>query len=150
MSINLHTTSKRVSDFSIMPRRKSNLNNACTKDKLRMRVKRCHESEVEIAARNNRLWARVAPIKEGRSVKIFTDNSVEIIGWNYHSKPRGKSPFTNANQYHGLDVLLTSIFWILYSQRSLKQLVYARDFIQECQQHRTINLGGPEDKNPND
>ena len=44
-----------------------------------MRVKRSHESEEQIAARNNRLCARIAPIKEGRPVKIFTDNSVETI-----------------------------------------------------------------------
>ena len=51
LSINFHT-SKRVSDFSIMPRIKSNRNNACSKDKLRMRVKRSHESEEQISARN--------------------------------------------------------------------------------------------------
>jgi hypothetical protein len=79
LSINLHTTSKHVSDFSIMPPRKSNLNNACSKDKLCMRVKRPHESEEQIAARNSRLYARLALIKEGRPVKIFTDNSVKTI-----------------------------------------------------------------------
>ena len=79
MSINLHTTSKRVSDFSILPRRKYNLNNVCSKDKLRMRVKRPRESGEQIAARNSRLCARLAPIKEGRPVKIFTGNSVETI-----------------------------------------------------------------------
>ena len=62
-----------------MPQIKSNLNNACSKYKLRMRAKRSHESEEHIAARNSRLWARLAPIKEGRPVKIFTDNSVETI-----------------------------------------------------------------------
>ena len=59
-----------------MPRRKSNLNNARNKDKQRMRVKRSHESEEQ---RNSRLCAPLAPIKEGRPVKIFTDNSVESI-----------------------------------------------------------------------
>ena len=44
-----------------MPRRKSNLNNACSKGKLRMRVKRPHESEEQIAARNSRLCAPLAP-----------------------------------------------------------------------------------------
>ena len=62
-----------------MPRRKSNLNNAYSKDKLCMCVKRPHESEEQIAARNSRLCARLAPIKEGRPVKIFIDNSVETI-----------------------------------------------------------------------
>ena len=33
----------------------------------------------KIVARNSRLCARIAPIKEGRPVKIFTDNSVETI-----------------------------------------------------------------------
>ena len=77
MSINLHTTSKRVGDFSIMPRKKSNLNSACSKSKLRSRVKRSHESEEQIAARNSR--AHLTPTKEGRPVKIFTDNNVETI-----------------------------------------------------------------------
>ena len=44
-----------------------------------MRVKRPHESEEQIAAKNSRLCARLAPIKEGRPVKTFTDNSVETI-----------------------------------------------------------------------
>ena len=79
MSINLHITSKRVSDFSIMPRRKSNPNNVCSKNKLHMHVKRSHESEEQIAARNSHLFACLAPIKEGRPLKIFTDNSVETI-----------------------------------------------------------------------
>ena len=79
MYVNLHTTSKRVSYFSIMPRRKSNLNNAHSKDKLHMHVKRPHESEAKITARNSRLCARLASIKEGRPVKIFTQNSVETI-----------------------------------------------------------------------
>ena len=42
-----------------------------------MRVKRPHESEEQIAARNNHLCARLALIKEGQPVKILTDNSVE-------------------------------------------------------------------------
>ena len=42
-----------------------------------MHVKRSHESEEQIAARNNHLCAHLAPIKEGRPVKIFTGNSVE-------------------------------------------------------------------------
>ena len=62
-----------------MPRRKSNLNNACSKDNLPMRVKRSHKSEEQIAERNCRLCAHLAHIKERRSVKIFTDNSVETI-----------------------------------------------------------------------
>ena len=78
-SINLQTISKCGSDFSIMPRRKSNFNNACSKDKLHMRVKRSLESEEQIAARNSHLCAHLAPIKEERPVKIFTDNSVEAI-----------------------------------------------------------------------
>ena len=78
LSTNLHTTSKRVSDFG-MPQRKSNLINACSKDKLRMHVKRPHESEEQIAARNSLLCAHLGPIKEGRPIKIFTDNSVETI-----------------------------------------------------------------------
>ena len=57
LSINFHTTSKRISDFSIMPRRNSNLNNACSKDKIRMRVRRPRELEEQIAARNSRLCA---------------------------------------------------------------------------------------------
>jgi hypothetical protein len=44
-----------------------------------MHVKRSYESEAQIAARNSRLCACLAPIKEGRPVKIFTDNSVETI-----------------------------------------------------------------------
>ena len=44
-----------------------------------MRVKRPQESEKQIAARNIRLCARHVPIKEGRPVKMFTDNSVETI-----------------------------------------------------------------------
>jgi hypothetical protein len=44
-----------------------------------MRVKRSHESEEQIAARNGRLCARLAPIHEERPVKIFTDNSVKTI-----------------------------------------------------------------------
>ena len=44
-----------------------------------MRVKRSHESEEQIAARNSRLCALLAPIKEGRPIKIFTDNSDETI-----------------------------------------------------------------------
>ena len=79
MSINLLTTSKRVSDFSIMPQRKFNLNNTCSKDKLRMCVKRSHELQEQIAAGKSHLCAPLAPIKEGRLVKIFTDNSVETI-----------------------------------------------------------------------
>jgi hypothetical protein len=79
LSINLHTTSKHVSDFSIMPRRKSNLNNVCSKDKLCIRVTRPYESEEQIAARNSRLCACLGPIKEGQPIKIFTDNSVETI-----------------------------------------------------------------------
>ena len=62
-SINLHTTSNPVSDFSIMPRRKSILNNVFSKDKLRMRVKRPHESEEQLAERNSRLYAHLAAIK---------------------------------------------------------------------------------------
>ena len=62
-----------------MPRRKSNLNNSCSKDKLCMRVKRPHETEELITARNSRLCARLAPLKEWRPVKIFTDNNVETI-----------------------------------------------------------------------
>ena len=78
MSINLIPPQKRLGDFSIMPRRNSNLNNACSKDKLHMRFKRPHESEEQIAARNSHLCALLAHIKEGRPVKIFTDNSDEI------------------------------------------------------------------------
>ena len=59
----------------MMPRKTSNL----SKDKLRMRVKRPHESEEQFAARNSRLCPRLALIKEERPVKIFTDNSVEPI-----------------------------------------------------------------------
>ena len=44
-----------------------------------MHVKRSHESEEQIAARISRLCAHLATIKEGRSVKIFTGNSVEAI-----------------------------------------------------------------------
>ena len=44
-----------------------------------MRVKRSHELEKQIAARNRCLCARLALIKEGQPVKIFTDNSVETI-----------------------------------------------------------------------
>jgi hypothetical protein len=44
-----------------------------------MRVKKPHESEEQIASRNSRLCARLAPIKEARPVKIFTDNSVETL-----------------------------------------------------------------------
>jgi hypothetical protein len=44
-----------------------------------MRVKKSHESEEQIAARNSRLCAHLAPIKEEQTVKIFTDNSVETI-----------------------------------------------------------------------
>ena len=44
-----------------------------------MHVKRPHESEEQIAARNCCLCARLALIKEGGPVKIFTDNSVETI-----------------------------------------------------------------------
>jgi hypothetical protein len=44
-----------------------------------MRVKRSHGSEEQIAARNSRLCARLAPVKEGQPVKIFTDNSGETI-----------------------------------------------------------------------
>ena len=44
-----------------------------------MRVKRPHELEEQIAARNSRLCTRLAPSKGGRPVKIFTDNSVETI-----------------------------------------------------------------------
>ena len=44
-----------------------------------MRVKRPHESAEQIAARNSHLCARLASIKEGRPVKIFTDNSVKTI-----------------------------------------------------------------------
>jgi hypothetical protein len=36
-------------------------------------------SRNNIAAKNSRLCARLAPIKEGRPVKIFTDNNVETI-----------------------------------------------------------------------
>jgi hypothetical protein len=38
-----------------------------------MRVERPHESEEQIAARSSRLCARLAPLKEGRPVKIFTE-----------------------------------------------------------------------------
>ena len=79
MSTNLHTHSKFLCQLSIMPRRKSNFNNSCSKDKLLMRLKRCHESEEQIAARNRHLCARPAPIQEARPVKIFTDNSVVTI-----------------------------------------------------------------------
>ena len=44
-----------------------------------MRVKRSHESEKQIASRNSRICAHLAPMKEVRPVKIFTDNSVETI-----------------------------------------------------------------------
>ena len=44
-----------------------------------MRGKGLHESEEQIAARNSRLCAHLAPIKEEQTVKIFTDNSVETI-----------------------------------------------------------------------
>ena len=44
-----------------------------------MRVKRFHESDEQISARNSRSCARLAPIKEGRPVYIFTDNSVDTI-----------------------------------------------------------------------
>ena len=45
LSITLHATSKLLSDFNIIPRINSNLNNACSKDELRMGFKRSHESE---------------------------------------------------------------------------------------------------------
>jgi len=76
LSINLHTTSKHVIDFSITPQRKSNLKNAFSKEKQHMHVKRPHESEEQIAARNSRLCVRLSPTKEGRPLKIFTDISV--------------------------------------------------------------------------
>ena len=42
-----------------------------------MRVKRSHISEEQIAARNSRLCARLAPIKEGRPIKkIFTVETI--------------------------------------------------------------------------
>ena len=44
-----------------------------------MRVNRPHESEKQIAARNIRLCAGLALLKEGRLVKIDTDNSDETI-----------------------------------------------------------------------
>ena len=44
-----------------------------------MCVKRPYESEEQIAARNSRLYASLALIKEVRLVKIFTENSVETI-----------------------------------------------------------------------
>ena len=54
-----------------MARRKSNINNARSKDKLRMRVKRSHESEEQIATKNSRVCARLAPIKEGKILLII-------------------------------------------------------------------------------
>ena len=45
-----------------------------------MRVKRPHELEEKIAARNSRF---LAPVKKARPVKISTDNNVETIDfWN--------------------------------------------------------------------
>ena len=66
-----------------MPRRSSNFNNECSKDKLRMRVKRPHESEEQIVARNSRSCAPLASVNadggKGGPVKIITDTSVETI-----------------------------------------------------------------------
>ena len=67
MSISLHTTLKRVSNFSITPRRKYNLNNACSNDVLRKRVKRYHESEEQIAARNVAQRIRTGEIRRQES-----------------------------------------------------------------------------------
>ena len=84
-----------------MPRRNSNLNSACSKGKLGVRVKRSHESEEQIAARNIRLCARLTPIKEGRPVKIFTDNSVEII---FTGRPSFMGPNVRINGITGFTI----------------------------------------------
>ncbi|XP_075221312.1 BTB/POZ domain-containing adapter for CUL3-mediated RhoA degradation protein 3-like isoform X2 [Lycorma delicatula] len=46
---------------------KSNLNNACSKDARRMHVKRAHESEEQIAARNSAQRIRIAEIRRQES-----------------------------------------------------------------------------------
>ena len=58
-----------------------------------MPVKRPHESEEQIAARNRRLCARIAPINEGKPVKIFADNSVE-------TKVFGNTEINNDSRCH--------------------------------------------------
>ena len=66
-----------------------------------MHVKRSHESEELIAARNSCLCARLAPIKEGLPVKMFTDNSVEtIVFWNTEMNTTLSMPFKSKLSPH--------------------------------------------------